>query len=218
MSDPNRIVLITGASRGLGYATALALAGPGTQIVAVARTVGGLEELDDAITQKGGSTTLVPLDITNDAGLTAMASAIQGRWGRLDLFVHAAAHAVPRSPVGHVAEKDLDRAWAVNARALQRLISAVEPLLNAGQNTGRAIIVDDQCNADGFLSAYAASKDAARRMSQSWAQESKRIGPNVTLFAPQPMPTALRARFSPGEDRATLSPCTDEAARLIATI
>ncbi len=215
MSD--RIVLVTGASRGLGYAVAKALAGPGTHIIAVARTVGGLEELDDAVTAAGGSTTLVPLDITDENGLQSMGKAIHERWGHLDLFVHAAAHAIPRGPVGHTTPKDLDRAVAVNGRATQRLITMLDPLLKAAPS-GRAVIVDDTVNIDGFLSGYAASKDMARRFAESWAHESARTGPNVTLFSPQAMPTALRARFSPGENRETLSPCQDEADRLIATL
>ena len=214
----NRIALITGASRGLGYAIASALGTSGTHVIAVARTVGGLEDLDDVIRSQGGSTTLVPLDITDEAALQAMGKAIHDRWGHLDLFVHAAAHAAPRSPVGHIAEKDLDRTMAVNGRAMQRLITMLDPLLKASPKGGRAVIVDDKTNADGFLSAYAASKDAARRFAQSWANESARTGPKVTLFEPAPMPTALRARFSPGEDRDQLGSCNTEADRLIATL
>lgn len=211
------VAVITGASRGLGYAVAQALAGPAHHLILLARTVGGLEELDDEIRAKGGSATLVPLDITDEAGLQAMGKAIHDRWGHLDLFVHAAAHAVPASPVGHTGVKDLDRAMAVNARATQRLITMFDPLLKAAAN-GRAILVDDTQNCGPHKSAYTASKDAARAFAQAWAAESQRTGPHVTLFEPAPMPTALRARFAPGENRDDLTPCAAEAQRLIATL
>lgn len=214
MSDTKEIVLVTGASRGLGFAVAGLLAGPHRHIIAIARTIGGLEELDDVIQARSGSATLVPMDITDEQALQSMGKSIFDRFGRIDLFIHAAAHAVPRAPVGHVADKDLDRAWAVNARATQRLITMIDPLLKAAP-AGRAIHVDDRVNSDGFLSAYAASKDAARRFVREWAEESRRTGPKVSLFEPGPMPTALRARFSPGEDRGTLSDCQTEASRLI---
>lgn len=212
-----KIALITGASRGLGFATAAALAGPDVHVIAVARTVGGLEELDDAIAAAGGSATLVPLDITDEAGLQGLGRAIHDRWGHLDVFIHAAAHAVPLSPVDHAAPKDLDRAWAVNARATQRLITMLDPLLKAAP-AGRAILVDDTANQAKFSAAYAASRDAGRRFASAWAAETARTGPTVTLFEPAPMPTALRARFHPGEDRDTLAAPTAEAQRLLATL
>ena len=216
MSD-ERIVLITGASRGLGFAVGKALAAPNTHILAVARTMGGLEELDDIVSAAGGKTTLVPLDITNEVGLQSMGRAIHDRWGRLDLLIHCAADAAPLSPVGHIAEKDMDRAHAVNARATQRLITMLDPLLSAAP-AGRAIIVDDPFAPGKFGAAYCASKAAARVIAENWAAEGVRTGPKVTLFQPEPMPTALRARFYPGEDRSSLSSTDKEAARLIATL
>ena len=139
----DRLILVTGASRGLGYATAEALAGPGTQIIALARTVGGLEELDDRIKSKGGAATLVPLDITDDGGLERLGLSIHERWGRLDAWVHTAAHAVPLAPAEHIAPKDLDRALAVNTRATQRLIAMLDPLLRAAPQ-GRAVIASHE--------------------------------------------------------------------------
>ena len=211
----SEIILVTGASRGLGYATAQALAAPDRHIIAVARTVGGLEELDDAIGEAGGSATLVPLDITDEAGLQQLGLSIHQRWGRLDGFIHCAAHAVPLSPVGHVGEKDLDRAWAVNARATQRLITMLDPLLRAAK-AGRAIMAEDTHTAPQFYSAYAASKAAGLTFWRSWAAETVALGLTVRSFAPDRMPTALRARFFPGENRDALASTASQAEALIA--
>lgn len=209
----DRIALVTGASRGLGFAVARALGARGDHVVAVARTVGGLEELDDAIRPGGGATTLVPLDITDDPGLARLGRAIFDRWGRLDLWVHCAAQAAPLSPAAHVVEKEFDRAMAVNARALVRLIAMLEPLLT----TGRVVICDDPATGP-FHAAYAASKAAARTIATAWAAERRAIGPRVTLFTPPPMPTALRARFHPGEDRSRLTDPASVADALLATL
>ena len=208
------LILVTGASRGLGYATAEALAAPGTHIIAVARTVGGLEELDDRIKAKGGSATLVPLDITDEGGLQRLGLAIHERWGHLDTFIHAAAHAVPLSPVEHVADKDMDRAHAVNARATQRLIAMMDPLLRASE-AGRAVIVTHEPKASKFWSAYRASKLAQKVYAEAWAAETERMALSVQTFEPNPMATALRARFYPTEDREGLSSPAAEAERLI---
>lgn len=211
------LILVTGASRGLGFAVAAALAGPDTILIAVARTMGGLEDLDDIVKAKGGAMVLVPLDITNEAGLQSMGRALHDRWGRIDTFIHAAAHAVPLAPTGHIGEKDLDRAFAVNARATQRLITMLDPLLAASKN-GRAVIVDDAFAPEKFGGAYVASKAAARAFATSWAAEAAKTGPRVTFFTPAPMKTALRARFFPGEDRDLLADPKTEAARLIAQL
>ena len=193
----SRLLLVTGATRGFGYAAAEALSGPSTHSVAVGRTVGGLEDLDDAIVAKGGAATLVPLDITDDPALDRLADAIRDNWGKIDLWVHAAVHATPLSPVAHTAEKDFDRAMAVNARAVQRLIAALEPLLRAAE-TGRAILIDDDPGPEKFFASYRASKLAARAIAEAWRAECSRLGPVVDFYRPAPMQTALRARFHPG--------------------
>lgn len=203
------LIAITGASRGFGYALAEALAAPDRHILAMARTVGGLEELDDAIQTKGGAATLVPLDLTDETGLQRLGHAIHERWGKLDLWVHAAAVPAPLAPVDHIDPKDLDKVWAVNARATQRLITMFAPLLKGG----RVVYVDDPL-AVKFAGAYRASKDAARCLMQDWAATMPKSGTEVILHSPAPMPTALRARFFPGEDRTTLSPCQTEADKL----
>ena len=210
----SRITLITGASRGLGFATAAALAAPSEHIIAVARTQGGLEELDDQIKEKGGTATLVPLDITDETGLQQMGKVIFDRWGHLDGLIHCAAHAVPLAPVALASVKDVDRAWAVNARATQRLIAMCEPLLRAS-NDGLAIHCHDPHIAGKFSGAYRASKDAALSLVGAWAQECKKPGPRVEVFEPNPMATALRGRFFPGEGRETLADLKSEAERLL---
>ena len=219
MSDTDtRIALVTGASRGLGFALAEALGARGWHVVAVARTVGGLEELDDRIRAAGGlAATLAPMDITQDEAMRTLCRGIYDRWGRLGLWVHAAIHAAPLSPAGHVDIKDWDKSLAVNARATGVLIPFVEPLLNAAPG-GTALFLDDPRAGEKFFGAYGATKAAQIALARSWQTEAVKIGPRVLIETPRPMPTATRARFFPGEDRATLTPCTDEAARLLALL
>ena len=136
----DRIALVTGASRGIGYATALALARAGAHVVAVARTVGGLEELDDAIRAAGGTATLVPLDLKDYDGIDRLAAALHERYGRLDVLVGNAGILGPLSPLGHVEPKAWDDVMAVNVTANWRLIRAMDPLLRAS-DAGRAVFV-----------------------------------------------------------------------------
>lgn len=211
------VALVTGASRGLGFATAVALASKGAHVIGLAKTVGGLEELADEIDAVGGSSTLVPLDITDEGGLQRMCLAIHERWGKLDLFVHCAVHAVLLSPVSHISEKDFDRMWAVNARATQRIIALTEPLLKAADE-GTAAFMYDPCAGKKFFAGYGATKAASQAIVDSWAAETVTIGPRVVTFTPNPMPTGLRARFHPGEDKSKLSGTKIEAERLLALI
>ena len=209
-----QLALITGASRGLGHALALRLADT-HHILAVGRTTGALEELDDAIQARGGAATLAPMDITTDAAMQQLCRGIHDRWGRLDLWVHTAVHAAPLAPAGHIGPKDLASSLDVNVTATQRLIAYVAPLLGAG---GRAVFFDDAQAGNPFFGAYGATKAAQIALARSWASESARTGPVVRILEPRPMPTATRARFHPGEDRAALAPCADEAERLLPDI
>lgn len=211
------VALVTGASRGLGFALAKALGAAGWQVVALARTTGGLEELDDAIRAAGGApATLVPADVTDGAALERLAAALAARHGRLDLLAHAAAVAPPLAPAGHVADRDWDRAMAVNARAADRLAGLFAGLLRSAGH-GLALFIDDPLEGK-FAGAYAATKAAQRAVVAAFAQECARIGPEVRLFTPPPMPTALRARFFPGEDRGELAPPDTVARRLLAAL
>jgi len=209
-----KTVLITGASRGLGAALALALA-PTHHIIAVGKTVGALEELDDAIQAKFGQATLAPMDIGVDAAMQQLCRGIYDRWGGLDLWLHTAIHAAPLAPAGHIGPKDLAKSMAINIEATSRLIAYVSPLL--GQD-GQAVFFDDPRGGTQFFGAYGATKAAQIALARSWQAESVKTGPQVKVLTPEPMPTATRGRFYPGEDRAALTDPVDEAARLLPMI
>ncbi len=206
-----KTVLITGASRGLGAAMAEALA-PAYHVIAVAKTVGALEELDDRIKAKGGEATLAPMDITNDGAMQHLCKSIYDRWGKIDLWVHAAVHAAPLSPASHINEKDWDKSFAVNTRATSRLIAYVAPLLGT---TGRAVFFDDTTIATPFYGSYGASKAAQTALARSWQAETAKTGPRVDIASPKAMPTATRGRFHPGEDRSKLTDPATEAERIV---
>ncbi len=210
MSEP--LALVTGASRGLGFALAEALA-PAFHVVAVARTVGGLEDLDDRIREKGGSATLAPMDITVDAAMQQLCRSIFDRWGRLDLWIHTAIHASPLTPAPHMDMGDWEKSVATNIHATGRLIAYVAPLLG---EEGRAVFFDDPLpEGRKFFADYAASKAAQIALARAWAAETERLGPRIDIVTPRPMPTALRARFFPGEKRENLADIHEEAARIL---
>ncbi|QEW21305.1 Sorbitol dehydrogenase [Marinibacterium anthonyi] len=209
-----QIALITGASRGLGAALALALA-PTHHIVAVARTTGGLEELDDRIKAAGGQATLAPMDVTVDAAMATLCRGIHDRWGRVDVWAHTAVHAAPLTPAPMIDQKDWDTSLAVNVEATRRLITYVAPLL---QPDGRAVFFDDPRAGQKFFGAYGATKAAQIAMARSWAAETVRTGPRVEVLTPNPMATALRARFFPGEDRDALASPAAEARNLLTVL
>lgn len=209
-----KIALITGASRGLGHAFARALAAS-HHIVAVATTVGALEELDDKIQATGGQATLAPMDITNEDAMAQLCRSIYDRWGKLDLWVHTAIHAAPLSPTAHLNLKDLDKSVAVNMRATAGLIAMVEPLLNLS-DAGQAVFFDEPRGGEKFFGSYGTSKAAQMALVRGWQAETAKTGPKVSILTPNPMPTGTRARFFPGEDRAPLADPTSEAVRLLA--
>ncbi len=216
MTMTAKTALILGASRGLGYAVAKRLAAQGYHVIAVARTLGGLEELADEIDAVGGQVTLAPMDITDDAKLQQLFRSIYDRWGKLDLLINSAAHAAPLSPVNHVSDKDFDRCWLTNARAVKKVIEYAEPLLKLAK--GHAVFIEDTTRTTQFFSAYGASKTAGTEIAKSFREETKNLGITVQIFAPSPMPTALRARFYPGENRETLTSPDAESARLLANL
>jgi NAD(P)-dependent dehydrogenase (short-subunit alcohol dehydrogenase family) len=201
----DRIALVTGASRGIGYATALALARAGARIVAVARTVGGLEELDDAIRAAGGAATLVPLDLKDYAGIDRLALALHERFGRLDVLVGNAGILGPLSPLGHVEPAAWEEVMAVNVTANWRLIRALDPLLRRSE-AGRAVFVWSAiaAQATAYWGPYAASKAALEVLARTYAAETATTNVRVNLLDPGPIRTRLRAQAFPGEDPMSL--------------
>ena len=212
-----KIALVTGASRGLGFALAEQLALRGWHVVAVARTVGGLESLDDRVKSAGspgaGGVTLAPMDVTNEDAMRHLCRSVHDRWGGLQLWAHAAIHATALAPAPSVDMKDLDKSVATNLRATSFLIGMVEPLLRAG--AGTALFFDDPRPGTAFSAAYGATKAGQVALARAWAAETVRTGPRVVIATPAPMPTAVRARFHPGEDRSGLADPQAEAARLL---
>ncbi|MCZ8152130.1 MAG: SDR family NAD(P)-dependent oxidoreductase [Rhodobacteraceae bacterium] len=214
-----KIALVTGASRGLGSAMAEQLALRGWHVVAVARTVGGLEDLDDRVKSArlpgAGALTLAPMDITNEDAMRHLCRSVHDRWGHLDLWVHTAIHAAPLAPMGSLDAKDWEKSIATNTRATGLLIPMIEPLLRAAPDGGTAFFPDDPKAGQKFHGAYGATKAAQMALARSWAAEATKHGPRVLIAEPAPMPTATRARFHPGEDRAKLADIRSEASRLL---
>src|SRR5215471_17695167 len=194
----DRIALVTGASRGIGAATALALAKAGAHVVAVARTVGGLEELDDAIHKAGGSTTLVPLDVTDFEGLARLAGALNERYGRLDILIGNAGIAGPSSPLDHITLKDWDEVMKVNVTANWQLICTMDALLRRS-DAGRAVFITSGVahKIRAYLGLYAASKAALEALARTYAAETETTAVRVNLFNPGPARTRMRAQLMP---------------------
>jgi NAD(P)-dependent dehydrogenase (short-subunit alcohol dehydrogenase family) len=215
LSLASRIALVTGASRGIGYATARALAKLGAHVVAVARTQGGLEELDDAIRGDGGSATLVPLNLTDFEGIARLGAALHERHGKLDILVGNAGVAGPSSPLGHIELKPWNDVMAINVTANFRLIRCMEPLLRRS-DAGRAVFITSGAanKAPAYLGPYATSKSAVETLARVWANETASTPIRVNLFSPGPIRTRMRATVMPGEDPLTLD-TPEQAAELI---
>lgn len=210
-----RLALVTGASRGIGREIALQMAALGAHVIAVARTPGALEELDDEITKKGGQATLVPLDLTDYEGIDRLGGVIHERWGKLDILVANAAILGPITPIGHIKAKDFEQVMAINVTATWRMIRSTDPLLRKS-DAGRAIIMSsgaaEACMP--FWGAYSASKAAVVALARTWAGESKNTGLRVNYVNPGPTRTRMRAQAMPGENPMTL-PAADEIASKI---
>ncbi len=200
-----RIALVTGASRGIGRAAALTLAQAGAHVVALARTVGGLEELDDAIKAVGGAATLVPLDLKDRDGIARLGAALHERFGRLDILLANAGALGPLSPLSHVEPKAWDEVIAVNLSANWQLIRCMEPLL-LQSDAGRAVFVTSGAAraATAYWGPYAISKAALDMMARTWAAETATTALKVNLFDPGPTRTRMREAAFPGEDPQTL--------------
>ncbi|MCF3641574.1 SDR family NAD(P)-dependent oxidoreductase [Rhizobium sp. TRM95111] len=212
----DRIALVTGASRGIGYFTALELAKAGAHVVACARTVGGLEELDDAIQAVGGTATLVPFDLADMAAIDRLGGSIFERWGKLDILVANAGVLGTISPIGHVEAKVFEKVMAINVTATWRLIRSVEPLL-VKSDQGRALILSSgaahKCKP--FWGPYSASKAAVEALARTWAHETQRLPLRILSVDPGATRTAMRAQAVPGEDPSTLPHPSEVAATLL---
>ena len=201
----DRIALITGATRGIGHALALALAREGAHIVATGRTQGALEELDDAVSAAGSTATLVPLDMRDSAGIYRLAKALDERHQRLDILVGNAAIAGQRSPLGHVDPAAWDEGMAVNVTANWHLIRAMDPLLRRSA-AGRAVFMTSGAatSARAYSGTYSSSKAALNVLARTYAAEADSTPVRVNLFNPGPTRTRMRAQVMPGEDPMTL--------------
>jgi len=217
----NRIALVTGASRGIGYEIAKQMAAAGAHVIAVARTVGGLEDLDDEIKAEHarsgkGEATLVPLDLTDMPAIDRLGSAINDRWGKLDILVANAAMLGTISPIGHVEAKVFEKVMALNVTSTWRLIRSVDPLLRKS-DAGRAIILTSNAahSARAFSGPYAASKAAIEALTRSWADETRNFALRVNAVDPGATRTAMRAQAMPGENPANLPQPAEIAGRIL---
>jgi len=215
-SFAGRIALVTGASRGIGYATALALGCAGAHVVAVARTVGGLEELDDAIRAAGGSATLVPLDVKDYDGIARLGAALNERYGRLDVLIGNAGVLGPLSPLGHVEPKAWDDVIAINVTANWQLIRCMDPLLRQSA-AGRVVFLTSGAgsNPRAYWGPYAISKAALDALARTYAAETATTNVRVNLFSPGPTRTRMRAIAMPGEDPMSLKTADATAEKIL---
>ncbi len=214
-TDTPKLALVTGASRGIGRAGARALAAAGFHVIAVARTVGGLEELDDEIQSVGGSATLVPLDLKDGDALDRLGASIFDRWGKLDAFLANAGVLGVLTPLSHLRPKDFQDLLDVNVTANYRLIRSLDPLLKASE-AGRVLVISSTLARAPrpFWGGYAMSKAAVESMALTYALECEKSPVRVNMLNPGATRTAMRAKAMPGEDPATL-PRPEDIAPLI---
>ncbi len=214
-----QIALVTGASRGLGAATAVALAEKGAHVVLLARTVGGLEETDDKVRAAGGQATLMPVDLSEPEKLASLGPTLFQRFGRLDIWVAAAAELGQLSALPQADPKLWDRVMTVNLTANQRLAATLDPLLRAAP-AGRVVFVTDRTarGARAYWSSYGATKAALEQMAEAWSIEAAVSRLKVSLFDPGPMSTRIRAKAFPGEAPGTQPAPEHAALRLVETI
>jgi NAD(P)-dependent dehydrogenase (short-subunit alcohol dehydrogenase family) len=211
----DRVALITGASRGIGYATAVALAKEGAHVVATARTPGGLEELDDAVRAVGGTATLVPLQMRDTDGIARLAQALNERYKKLDILIGNAALVGSNSPLDHFTPQEWDEVIAVNLTANWHLIRHMDALLRKS-DAGRAVFLTSgaAANPRAYRGLYATSKAGLEALARVYADETKSTAVRVNIFNPGPTRTKMRAAVMPGEDPMTL-PTPDVVAATI---
>ena len=214
-----RVALVTGASRGIGRAACVALAEAGAHVVALARTQGALEELDDAVKATGSSATLVPCDIKDYAALDRLGAALHERWGKLDIFVGNAGVLGPLTPLAHLDPKQWDNVIAVNVTANVRLVRSLDPLLRAS-DAGRVVLLSSgaghRAEFKAFWGPYAISKSAVDSIVRTYAAETCALTPiKVMAVNPGPLRTRMRAQAMPGEDKMTLKTPEELAPKIV---
>lgn len=211
-----RVALVTGASRGIGRAAALAFAKAGAHIVALARTTGALEELDDEINAIGGSATLVPVDLGDAQAIEKLGPALVERWGKLDILLANAGILGPLTPLSHVQPSEWNKVFDTNVTANLRLIKTAEPALKAS-DAGRVILISSgaahKCLA--YWGPYSISKAAVEAMARTYAAETVTTPIKVMIVNPGPLRTRLRAEAMPGEDPMTLRTPEDLTPHLV---
>ena len=219
MKLAGKVALVTGASRGIGRAAALEFARAGAHVIALARTQGALEALDDEIKVLGGSATLVPCDLKDFDALDRLGGAIHERWGRLDILLGNAGLLGPITPLGHIEPKEWDNVMAVNVTANWRLLRSLDPLLRAAP-AGRALFVTSgvahRAEMRAYWGAYAISKAALEALARTYAAETEASNIRVVLVQPGPLRTKMRAAAMPGEDPTTLKTPADLAPKILA--
>jgi NAD(P)-dependent dehydrogenase (short-subunit alcohol dehydrogenase family) len=206
-SMSGRVALVTGASRGIGRAAAKALAGEGAHVILVARTVGGLEDVDDEIQRAGGTATLVPLDLKDFPALDRLGASIYERWGRLDAFLGNAGTLGALTPLSNLEPKVFQELIDINVTANWRLIRSLDPLLRAS-DAGRALFLTSGAarHHTAFWGGYAMSKAALESLVLTYAAECTGTNVRVNLLSPGPLRTKMRAKAMPGEDPDSLRP------------
>ncbi len=213
-----RVALVTGASRGIGHATALALAHAGAHVVALARTQGALEELDDAIQAAGSAATLVPLDLRDIEAIDRLGAALHARWGRLDVLVANAGMLGPLTPLAHLDPAAWDDIVAVNVTANLRLIRSLDPLLRASE-AGRVVMLSSgaahRAELRAYWGPYAITKGAVDSMARTYAVETASSRVRVMVVNPGPLRTQMRAEAMPGEDSDTLRTAAELAPKIV---
>lgn len=215
-----KTALVTGASRGIGAATAKALAAAGAHVIIVARRVKALEEVEDAIHDAGGTSTIAPLDLTEADSVNRLASAIGGRWDTMDILVLSAAYMPDLTPLSQVDPKQFNQAIMTNLVATQALLAAFDPLLRKAQGA-RVIGLTSSVGTDPrpFWGAYASTKAAFDNLLQTYGAEVERLSPvRIAVVDPGATRTEMRARAYPGEDPETVKPPETVAQRIVALV
>lgn len=209
-------MLVTGASRGIGYAAAMEAARRGAHVVAVARTVGGLEELDDAIQAEGGSATLVPMNLIDFDAIDRMGAALFERWGRLDGLIGNAGALTALGPVPHIDPKDFDKVMSLNVTANYRLLRSFDLPLRKAQ-AGRVVMISSSASETGkpYWGLYATSKAALNAIVRAYAAEMSATSVRANVIYPGAVLTALRATAIPGEDPDALPKPADVAPMIV---